>query len=92
MMLTVKHERGETERRNTGKSMSVKVGPAPRTVFALMALGFAVYEFVHTEFSKGSLKILLGFCHTEFCTPLEGSLSVYKTVQRSNKVQAKPFG
>jgi hypothetical protein len=55
MMLTVKHERGETEGGKTGKSMSLKIGPALCIVFAFMVIGFGVYELVHTELSGGSL-------------------------------------
>jgi hypothetical protein len=46
--------------------MSVKIGPALSVIFALMAIGFGVYAFVHTEFSKGSLSILLGIVILSF--------------------------
>jgi hypothetical protein len=66
MNLTVKHERGESERRKPGKSMAVRIGPALCIVFALVAIGFGVYELVHTEVSKGSLSILLGIVILNF--------------------------
>jgi hypothetical protein len=66
MMLTVNDERGETEGRKTGKSMSFKIGPALCIVFALAAIGFGVYELVQSEVSKGSLSILLGIVILNF--------------------------
>jgi hypothetical protein len=66
MMLTVKHERDEIEGRKAGKSMSVKIGPALSILFALVAIGFGVYEFVNAEFSKGSLSFLLGIVSLNF--------------------------
>jgi hypothetical protein len=66
MMLTVKHERGETEGGKTGKSMSLKIGPALCIVFAFMVIGFGVYELVYTELSGGSLSILLGIVILNF--------------------------
>jgi hypothetical protein len=67
-MLTVKHERGEMEGRKTGKSTSVKIDQYSVlfVIFALMALGFGVYRFVHTEFSKGSLSTLVGIVVPNF--------------------------
>jgi hypothetical protein len=49
-----------------GKSMSVKIGKALCILFALLAIGFGVYEFVHAEVSKGSLSILLGIVILNF--------------------------
>jgi hypothetical protein len=66
MMLTVKHKRGETEERKTWKSMPVEIGPALCILFALAAIGFGVYEFVHVELSSGSLSILLGIVILNF--------------------------
>jgi hypothetical protein len=66
MTVTVKHERGETEGRKAGKSMSIKIGPALCILFALVAIGFGVYEFVHAEVSRGSLSILLGIVILNF--------------------------
>jgi hypothetical protein len=59
MMLTVKRERGEIEGRKAGKAMSIKIRPALCILLALVAIGFGVYEFVHREFSRGSLSFLL---------------------------------
>jgi hypothetical protein len=65
-MPTVKHEPGETEWGRAGNAVLTKIGSALCIPFALLAVGFGVYEFVHTEFSKGSLSFLIGIVILNF--------------------------
>lgn len=46
--------------------MLLKIGSTLCILFALGAIGFAVYEFVHAEVSNGSLSFLLGMVILNF--------------------------
>ena len=52
--------------RKAGNAMLLKIGSTLCILFALGAIGFAVYEFVHTEVSNGSLSFLLGMVILNF--------------------------
>jgi hypothetical protein len=52
--------------RKAGNVMLLKIGLALCILFALLAIGFGVYEFVHKEVSNGSLSVLLGIVILNF--------------------------
>jgi hypothetical protein len=49
-----------------GGNAILKIGSALLILFALVAIGFGVYEFVHREVSNGSLSFLLGMVILNF--------------------------
>jgi hypothetical protein len=56
-----------------GSPYQFKTGPALCIIFALVALGFGVYEFVHAEFSRGSLSVLLAIVIVNFALRWKGA-------------------
>jgi hypothetical protein len=52
--------------RKAGNAMKLKIGLTLLISLALVAIGFGVYEFVHREFSRGSLSFLLGIVILNF--------------------------